>query len=139
MPGLEDDVVPLFPQSVRVEYKMRTGDGTVVTRAFMRKQIPIIPAYAYTDFKSQGRTLQYVIVDLATARSQGVYVMLSRVKSLNGLAILRWFPATKVFQRTSQELRAELSRISTMDAVTKARYDKGEFELRSRQSELQDD
>ncbi|KAJ7018537.1 hypothetical protein C8F04DRAFT_977181 [Mycena alexandri] len=96
----------------------------------MRKQIPILPAYAYTDFKSQGRTLDFVIVDLATARGQGVYVMLSRVKSLKGLAILRWFPPTKVFQRVSQEMRTELERISLLDAATTLQYDNGEYDLR---------
>jgi ATP-dependent DNA helicase PIF1 len=128
--GLLPDVVPLFPQSVRIKYKVKGSDGDVVTRTFTRKQIPIIPAYSYTDFKSQGRTLEYVIVDLATARTQGVYVMLSRVKSLHGLAILRWFPATKIYQRVSQEMRSELERINSLDDLTRQRFDSGEFVLR---------
>ncbi|KAJ6543477.1 hypothetical protein B0H10DRAFT_1854207 [Mycena sp. CBHHK59/15] len=61
---------------------------------------------------------------------QGVYVMLSRVKSLKGLAILRWFPATKVFQRVSQEMQTELQRISELDVLTKDRFNEGVFSLR---------
>ncbi|KAJ6543476.1 hypothetical protein B0H10DRAFT_1634105, partial [Mycena sp. CBHHK59/15] len=63
--GLDDDVVPLFPQSMRIECKVHGADGKMSIQAFTRNQIPIIPAYSYTDFKSQGRTLDYVIVDLA--------------------------------------------------------------------------
>ncbi|KAJ7135579.1 hypothetical protein C8R44DRAFT_609539 [Mycena epipterygia] len=66
---VKNDVVPLFPQTLRIEYKVRGENGTTTTRVFSRKQIPIIPAYVYTDFKSQGRTLERVIVDLATART----------------------------------------------------------------------
>ncbi|KDR81276.1 hypothetical protein GALMADRAFT_48308, partial [Galerina marginata CBS 339.88] len=67
-----------------------------------------------TDFKSQGRTLRRAIVDLATARGQGAYVMLSRVKSLSGILILRWFPPNKVFHRLPEELRTELARLQSL-------------------------
>ncbi|KAJ7469069.1 hypothetical protein FB451DRAFT_1038839, partial [Mycena latifolia] len=83
----------------------------------------------YTDFKSQGRTLQYVIVDLATARTQGAYVMLSRVKTLKGLAVLRWFPANKVYQRLSNEMRDEFRRIAALDSLTKQQLNRGKFDL----------
>ncbi|KAJ7656087.1 hypothetical protein DFH06DRAFT_899129, partial [Mycena polygramma] len=47
-----------------------------------REQLPLLPAYAYTDYKSQGRSLKWVIVDLNGCHSlQSVYVMLSRATS----------------------------------------------------------
>ena len=68
-------------------------------------QVPLIPGYAYTDYKSQGRSLDKAIVNLLSARSmQGRYVMLSQVKSIKGLAIMRWFPPNKIFDRPSEEL-----------------------------------
>ena len=117
IPGLTLDVVPLFPVSVRIEYKFAGSTG-LAAKGFSRKQVPIVPAYAYTDFKSQGRTLDVAIVDLASARGQGVYVMLSRVKAISGLVILRWFPPTKIFHRLPQELRDELSRINRLNEST---------------------
>jgi len=85
-------------------------------KGFTRKQLPLVPAYVYTDFKGQGRTLDKVMVDLATARGQGVYVMLSRVKSLKGLVILRWFPPTKIYSRLPEELRDELAHLSSLSS-----------------------
>ncbi|PPQ76166.1 hypothetical protein CVT26_009225 [Gymnopilus dilepis] len=113
LPGLGPDVVPVFPTRVHIKRKDLSGLG-IQARSFTRSQLPLVPAYAYTDFKSQGRTLDRVIVDLVTARGQGVYVMLSRVTSISGLAILRWFPPTKVFHRIPQELRSELDRLRNL-------------------------
>ncbi len=86
------------------DFRFKDGDK-IRTRSVTRKQLPLLPAYSYTDFKSQGRTLDRAIVDLYTARGQGVYVMLSRVKTLKGFAIMRWFPSTKIFQRLSEDMR----------------------------------
>ncbi|PPQ71220.1 hypothetical protein CVT26_010999 [Gymnopilus dilepis] len=113
MDGLEDDVVPIFPVTTRIEHS--NLQSLAGSKSFSRSQLPLVPAYVYTDFKSQGRTLTRVIVDLFTARGQGVYVMLSRVKSLDGLLILRRFPPSKVYHRLPQELRDELTRLKGID------------------------
>ncbi|KZT06848.1 uncharacterized protein LAESUDRAFT_652811 [Laetiporus sulphureus 93-53] len=45
-----------------------------------------------TTHKSQGQTLQHVLVDLQSChRTEAPYVMVSRVTSLRGLLILRSF------------------------------------------------
>ncbi|KAI9065712.1 hypothetical protein FKP32DRAFT_1557849, partial [Trametes sanguinea] len=49
---------------------------------------------------------------------QGMYVMLSRVRSLQGLLILRPFSPAKLCGRLSQELREELRRIDALDVAT---------------------
>jgi len=113
----DQDVVPIFPTSRSVNAKIVLK--TIGIRSFSRKQIPLLPAYAYTDYKSQGRSLSTVIVDLMTARGQSAYVMLSRVRSLSGLAILRPFPETKIFTKLSGELRCELTRLDNLSEATR--------------------
>ena len=118
------DIVPIFPESTTFTWtrNSRTELADVVT--ITRTQLPLLPAYAYTDYKAQGRSLDYAIVDPASSLSlQGVYVMLSRVRNIRGLAILRPFAMKKIHTRPTQELRNELRRLDTLDHATKVAYD----------------
>ena len=117
-----DDIVPIFPEwsSFTIPQK-KEGEPDHVSVS--RLQVPLLPAYAYTDYKSQGCSLETAMIDPASAASlQGVYVMLSRVKTLDGLAILRPFKAEKIEQRLSQELRTELERLDKLDTDTRRRF-----------------
>ncbi|KAG8942843.1 hypothetical protein FRC04_003474 [Tulasnella sp. 424] len=106
--GLQEDVVPIVPTSTQFTYVSPQGAKFHISRS----QLPLLPAYAYTDYKAQGRTLEKAIVDLADCNSlQSVYVMLSRVRTLHGLAILRWFKSTKLYQNLQEEFRHEFSRL----------------------------
>ncbi|PPR00579.1 hypothetical protein CVT26_009855 [Gymnopilus dilepis] len=111
--NLEQDVVPVFPIRVQIRNDDIEAMGFQGS-SFARLQIPLVPAYSYTDFKSQGRTLTRAIVDIQSARGQGIYVMLSRVTSLSGIAVLRWFPESRIYSRLSQELRDELLRLNLL-------------------------
>ncbi len=116
--GLEDDVVPIFPETTSFKYVL-AEDGVCCQKTVSRLQVPLLPAYAYTDYKSQGKTLERAIVDLESAQSiQGIYVMLSRVKSLRGIAILRPFSPEKLQAHISEELRVELRRLERLDQDT---------------------
>ncbi|PPQ80410.1 hypothetical protein CVT26_004432 [Gymnopilus dilepis] len=111
--GVGEDIVPIFPRRTQIRYPQLANMGFKVA-TFSRLQLPLVPAYAYTDFKSQGKTLVRAIVDLVSAKGQGAYVMLSRVTSLSGVAILRWFPPAKIFSRLSNELRNEIDRLQCL-------------------------
>lgn len=113
--GLPVDVVPIIPTSTQFTYISPQGAKFHISRS----QLPLLPAYAYTDYKAQGRTLKIAIVDLADCTSlQSVYVMLSRVKSLGGLAILRWFKSTKLYQNLQEEFRNEFNRLRRLHEET---------------------
>lgn len=89
----------------------------------------MLPAFAFTDYKAQGRSLKRVVVDLSCARSlQSVYVMLSRVVRLNRVLILKWFPPHKVYQSLAQDLRDELKRLDILADETEHEY-KGEHSV----------
>ena len=119
--GLEVDVAPIFPKASKSFPTTLMVNGVAETRRVSRRQVPIIPAYSYTDYKSQGRSLECAIVDLESAQSlQGVYVMLSRVKSLSGLAVLRSFNTGKMYNDgIGHALREELQRIDALSDQTR--------------------
>ncbi|TDL19354.1 hypothetical protein BD410DRAFT_727336 [Rickenella mellea] len=80
----------------------------------------MLPAFALTDYKAQGKTMQRVIVDLESCRgSQSPYVMLSRATSLDGLLILRPFRRSRICCRVSDDLRVENQRLRYLDACTR--------------------
>ncbi|VDC05031.1 unnamed protein product [Peniophora sp. CBMAI 1063] len=116
-PELPEDIVPVFPSRTTHKFWSVYADTWV---SFVREQLPLMPAYVYTDYKAQGRSLDEVIVDLAsTTKPQGRYVMLSRVRSLAGLAVLRPF-SSECFSRPLQKyIKDELRRVSELASQTK--------------------
>ncbi|PPQ76590.1 hypothetical protein CVT24_013026 [Panaeolus cyanescens] len=86
-----------------------------------RKQLPICPAFASTVHKAQGLTLPRAIVDLhgcPTGASECPYVMLSRVRSLKNLFLLRDFDLTKLRCRPSEDIRKEYQRLTDLHFAT---------------------
>jgi hypothetical protein len=80
-----------------------------------RTQLPIVPAFALTAHKSQGKTLPAAIVDIQSCRgTESVYVMLSRVTSIDRLRILRPFNIKKIQCRPSEDSRKETMRVSIL-------------------------
>lgn len=84
-----------------------------------RTQLPIMPAFAMTAHKSQGLTLQKAFVDLESCKgSESPYVMISRVKSLDGLLIMRPFNKKKICCRLSEDVRREFGRLRMLELLT---------------------
>lgn len=77
LPGLEPGVVPVFLDSVAMKLPLSNQRTITVNRI----QLPLLPAYSFTDYKSQARTLKHVVLDIASAASlESAYVMVSRCR-----------------------------------------------------------
>lgn len=115
--GLPVGVVPIFPVRTTHEFYSSFAQRRV---KFTREQLPLLPAYVYTDYKSQGRSLETAIVDVASANKlQGMYVMLSRVRSLRGLAVLRPFTSTLFSRSLPHHHKDEFDRLAAQDEETR--------------------
>ncbi|KZV66485.1 hypothetical protein PENSPDRAFT_677021 [Peniophora sp. CONT] len=124
--GLPRNVVPIYPVPKSYTYAVRKPDRTMGHVSISRLQLPIVPSYSYTDYKSQGRSLDRVVVDIAgCSKLQSLYVMLSRVRTMNGLALLRTCPKAKFDQLSlnhSHAARDELKRLDDLHARFMANY-----------------
>jgi ATP-dependent DNA helicase PIF1 len=118
VPGLDEGVIPILPITGSFPFPM--GEKKVNVR---RTQLPILPGWAFTDFKVQGSYMPKVIVDLAGARSlQSIYVMLSRASTLKNVAILRWFSSRVLHAELQGDARRELQRLCEVERMTRARF-----------------
>lgn len=97
----------VFPE--KRPFRVRTGKGSKNGfLTFERTQLPLQPAFAITDYKSQGKTLSCAIVDLkACTGSQSPYVMVSRVTNFESLFVLRPFEHKRIRSNVNQSLRLE--------------------------------
>ena len=95
-------------------------------------QYSLSPAYAFTDYKSQGQTIECIIVDLAkppsgTLTGFNVYVGLSHSHGQKNICLL-WAFNHKLFTiHPNEKLRQEDERLHTLEELTTARYNAGEF------------
>lgn len=90
---------------------------------FRRHSVPVVPAFAMTVYKAQGLTFPKVVVDLQGCRNlEAAYVMCSRVKSLDGLLILRDFERKKITTNPSEETRDEFKRLELLNLYTIAKH-----------------
>ena len=124
--------VPLVEQSFQVDIgDMLPKDKALKSnrKAFLtikRRALPLVPAYCITTHKSQGQTLNKVIVDLRlpneTDDIAAVYVPLSRVKRLLDLAILRHFDYRVLLIKPSKSQLAEIERLDRLYIETQYRF-----------------
>jgi ATP-dependent exoDNAse (exonuclease V) alpha subunit len=76
----------------KVQFDFLNGDGEVVVSAV---QYPLALGYATTIHKSQGATLDELWCDLGRLWEPGqAYVALSRLKTSQGLNLIRWTPGS---------------------------------------------
>ena len=87
--GLAQNVIPITP--VTKTFTTTTKDGTKLT--VNRTQLPLTLAYAFTGYRSQGQTIDPVIVDIGTPphghlTAFNIYVALSRGTGWDNIHLL---------------------------------------------------
>jgi hypothetical protein len=118
--GLEVGEFPIFPFSKSFDSKIK-GLPSV-----KRTQFPVLPAYAITGYAAQGATFEKAIIDLrepegkkcGPCKAADAYVLLSRLKSLAGLKILRPFQKTALTRLPPASVREEILRLEELAAKT---------------------
>ncbi|CUA73486.1 hypothetical protein RSOLAG22IIIB_05336 [Rhizoctonia solani] len=128
LPGLSDNVLPILPVSknFRVVLPIQQADGSVadIPRTIHRLQFPITPAYAFTDYRSQGQTIPAAIIDIATPPTgsalslYNLYVALSRCAGRDNIRILRDFDEKLLMKPLDYDLLREDERLAKMDNQT---------------------
>lgn len=78
--GIEKGLIPITPSEVRFTVK---EEGSNKEFRVIRRQYALTGGYAFTNYKSQGQTIEFVIIDIAKPPSGaispfGAYVALSR-------------------------------------------------------------
>lgn len=92
-------------------------------RTVSRVQLPITPAYAFTDYRAQGQTLDCCIVDIGPPPTWqltpfNAYVTLSCSRGRHNIRLLRNFEERLFTQHPSEYLRKEDRRLDGMDQKT---------------------
>jgi ATP-dependent exoDNAse (exonuclease V) alpha subunit len=123
--GLSEGIIPVEVTTCNFQIKVHTTGGKYVTRSVRRRQFPMTPAYAFTDYQSQGQTLPYVIIDIATPPTGGLdlfnlYVVLSRSSGRETIRLLRDFDDDLFKKSHDPALLAEDDRLEQRDKITKA-------------------
>ncbi|CAF2763694.1 unnamed protein product [Rotaria sp. Silwood2] len=124
--------IPLVEQTFRVDIadilpkdkKPKSNQKTILS--IKRSALPLVPAYCITTHKSQGQTLNKVVIDLKlpneTDDIAAVYVPLSRVKRLVDLAILRPFDYKVLLMKPNKSQVAEMERLDQLYTNTQRRF-----------------
>jgi hypothetical protein len=121
--GLPENVIPITP--VRKTFTInRNGERISVTRS----QLPLTLAYAFTDYRSQGQTLQPILVDIGPPpygylTPFNIYVALSRGTGRDNIRLLRDFDHSLLQQHPSEFLRLEDDRLLKLNEITKKNWE----------------
>lgn len=88
--NLDEGLIPIFPQSANFKITTLANKNTKVHH----RQYPLTPAYTFTDYKSQGQTLEHIIIDIRVVLGNfqitpfGVYMALSRSRGRDTIRLL---------------------------------------------------
>ena len=113
---LPSNIIPIFPREESFSVDPKCPELGTKAVSVKRVQFPLTPAYACTAHKAQGKTLTKAIVDLSkppTGRMDAAYayVVLSRLKCLTDLLILRPFPISVLQQKHCPDYWLEINRL----------------------------
>lgn len=126
LPGLPSGVIPIVP--LEKKFTIPTG-GQPSTRQVTRRQLPMTAAFAFTDYRAQGQTIPYVIVDIRRLpRGKrltpfNAYVALSRSRTAENIRLLGDFEDYLFTTHPNEDLRAEDERIDRLDRQTRTMWE----------------
>ena len=123
--GLDEGVIPVQVATCNFQIKVQQVGGKYVKRSVCRCQFLMTLAYAFTDYRSQGQTIPFVMVDIATPPTGGLslfnlYMALSRSSGRSTIRLLQDFDNTTFMQSHSASLLQEDDRLDKLDALTKS-------------------
>jgi hypothetical protein len=120
LPGLEANEVLIEP----IERKMCVRLDNKSTCTITRLQLPLEAAYSFTDIRSQGQTIQHVVVDISKPPTGpnitpfNAYVAISRGRGRQTIRLLRNFQDSLFTTPPSNDLLREDVRLGTLDLAT---------------------
>lgn len=123
--GLEERVLPLEPMERKFSVDLPAGKGK---RSVHRRQLPITAAYAFTDYRGQGQTLETVVVDIGPVPTGkltpfNAYVALSRAAGADRIRLLRDFDDSLFTTVPSPMLELEDRRLKGLDEKTRVAWE----------------
>ncbi len=118
LPNLNEGEIPIFAVKSFFRYQF---PGCEMSTSISRYQLPLVPSYSYTAYKAQSKTLNAIVTDLVPQAGVHIdpsfsYVPLSRVRSLQDLAIIRPFPKAVLQAKRPKDLIAQEDKFQIMDA-----------------------
>lgn len=122
--GLDEHVIPIEPAHTTYHVKFSLPDGKITQRTIRRRQFPMTAAYAFTDYRSQGQTIPFVLVDIGTPPTGtlslfNLYVALSRSSGRESIRLLRDFDDALFLKGHDPVLLAEDDRLESLNESTK--------------------
>lgn len=119
-PGLPPGVIPLTPSQTKFTVTGRSGKRFKVER----RQYAMTAGYAFTDYKSQGQTIEYVIIDIGRPPTGSlspfsIYVALSRSRGRDTIRLLRDFDPNLFQNHPSEALRQDMKRLERLNEETR--------------------
>ena len=130
--GLENSVIPVEPRTLTYNARFLQENNTIISKSVQRRQLPLTVAYAFTDYRSQGQTMESVIVDLAPPPGPklnifNIYVVLLRSQGRESIRLLRPYRSRDIIQTPPLDLIIEDDRLDQLNKVTKQIYENGEI------------
>ena len=131
--GLQDNVIPIEPAITTYRIKIEQDKGRTVQKTVQRRQFPMTAAYAFTDYRSQGQTLPYVIIDIASPADSpptgslglfNLYVALSRSSGRSSIRLLRDFDDKLFMASHDPALVDEDERLEKLNIETNLWYER---------------
>jgi hypothetical protein len=124
---LKKGLIPLEPTRRSTQIHLN-GKKTMI----FRRQLALTPAYAFTDYKAQGQTIQPVIIDLGRTPTGklnqfNAYMVMSRGTGRVNLRLLRDFDIELFTTYPNQDLMDCDVRLEALNEITKDKYANGEL------------